>query len=74
MVSVVWRGKHQGGARLQALRATSSGGMASMLALNDSRPLAPLAVVLHVSLIYIRHSGFLLYSEGEELTMYEHLY
>ena len=45
----------------------------SMLALNDSRPLAPFAVVLHVSLIYIHHSSYLLYSEGEVLIMYLHL-
>ena len=49
------------------------GGMASILALNDSRPLAPLAVVLHVSLNYVRYSGCLLYSEGEVLAMCLHL-
>ena len=47
--------------------------MASILTLNDSRPLAPLAIVLHVSLNYLRHSGCLLYSEGEVLAMYLHL-
>ena len=63
----------QGGARLQALRTTSSGGYGVYVALNDLRLLAPLTVVLHISLIYTRHSSYLLYSERVVLIMYLHL-
>ena len=50
------------------------GGMASMLTLNDSRPLAPLTVVLHVSPNYTHHFNCMLYSGEGLLFVYMHLY
>ena len=66
-------GRDQGGARLQALRTTSSGGYGVYIGPNDSRPLAPPTVVLHVSHIYTHHFNCILYSNEEVLSMSLHV-